>query len=73
MLTWLNLTNLTLGREDITEAHVGAEDEAEDAEDHDEYILEDGERREALVPEGDEFDDGREYEGESGTAHCTNE
>lgn len=57
------MADLTLGREDITETHVGAEDEAEDAEDHDEDVLEDGEWREALVPEGDNLDDRREDEG----------
>lgn len=72
-MRWLTLTNLTLGREDITETHVGAEDEAEDAEDHDEDILEDGERREALVPEGDDLDDGREDQRESGTADRADE
>lgn len=67
------MTDLTLRREDVTETHIGAEDEAKNAEDHDEDILEDGEWREALVPEGDDLDDRREDECESGTAHRADE
>lgn len=67
------LSNLTLGREDVTQTDIGAKDEAKDTKDHDDDVLEHSERRETLVPESDDLNDWREDQGEGGTAHCTNE